>query len=199
MNHLAHFHLSAPQADLIVGSVLGDYVKGRLSGDRPANLDLGIRLHRVIDGYTDRHSIVRNSWRRFDKPFQRYGSLMTDIIFDYFLANEWQTFHQDPLCHFHDSIFSVLDDYQSYLPANARRWSERMKCSRAITAYDKPEFIHRSFVHLSGRLSRNNPLGDGYEQFETHKDALQADFHRFYPEMIDFVVKWKQHHIHFPG
>lgn len=192
MNHLAHFHLSAPQPALIVGSLLGDYVKGRLNGKRPVNLDLGIKLHRVIDGFTDRHPVVRRSWRRFDPEFRRYAPVMTDIIFDHFLANEWNTFHDKSLSHFHDEIFAAINDYRSQLPDAAHRWSERMESSRALTSYIDTEFVHRSFVHLSTRLSRRNPLAEAYGQFATHRETLHADFQYFYPDLIDFVNEWKQ-------
>lgn len=197
MNHLAHFHLSAPHPDLIVGSVLGDYVKGRLTGERPVNLDLGIMLHRAIDGYTDRHDVVRQSWRRFDQRFRRFAPLITDIIFDYFLANEWHAFHTVSLSRFQDEVFGIINDNRSQLPADAQRWSDRMERSGALASYVEPAFVHRSFIHLSGRLSRSNPLTEAFGQFETHREALRADFRQFYPELVHFVNEWKQTHAHF--
>ena len=80
MNHLAHFYLAHPHEELMVGGFLGDFVKGKLSGKHPHRIELGIRLHRAIDAYTDQHPIVKQSQRRFDPAFRRcrwgrdYGS-----------------------------------------------------------------------------------------------------------------------------
>ena len=54
MNYLAHFHLAARLASergeegdgLLIGALLGDYVKGPLRGDYPDDWEEGIRLHR---------------------------------------------------------------------------------------------------------------------------------------------------------
>ncbi len=194
MNHLAHFHLAAPQPELIVGNLLGDYVKGPLSNPCPHNFHLGIKLHRAVDGYTDRHAIVRRSHRRFDREFRRYAPLMTDIIFDHFLARCWAEFHEVPLARFHDEIFLTIDGYRRHLPDAARRWLDHMAASRALVRHRHPVFVHKSFVHLSKRLTRSNPLADGFEQFRNHEDGLEADFREFYPGLRDFVRSWKLGH-----
>jgi acyl carrier protein phosphodiesterase len=46
VNHLAHFHLAGECEHLVVGALLGDYVKGPLTGALPQALERGVRLHR---------------------------------------------------------------------------------------------------------------------------------------------------------
>jgi acyl carrier protein phosphodiesterase len=63
LNYLAHLYLSPPGEDAMLGSVLGDFVKGPLT-----NIDVTARyspeatramaLHRKIDSYTDAHPVV---------------------------------------------------------------------------------------------------------------------------------------------
>ena len=55
MNHLAHLLLAERSDGLLVGGFLGDFVKGRLKGDRPPAIEQGIKLHRYIDHFTDHH------------------------------------------------------------------------------------------------------------------------------------------------
>ena len=59
MNFLAHFHLAWPDEGLIAGGLEGDYLKGPLRGELPPELERGIKLHRAIDAYTDKHDLVR--------------------------------------------------------------------------------------------------------------------------------------------
>ncbi|MBD3646458.1 MAG: DUF479 domain-containing protein [Pseudomonadales bacterium] len=176
---------------MIVGSLLGDHIKGRLRGEFPASIEEGIRLHRSIDAWTDQHPLVLQSHRRFDPPFRRFAPLMTDIIFDYFLANHWSRFHDRPLVAFHDEIFGVLNGHDRYLPEPAQHWSRQMQRSLAILRYSQPEFIQRSFNHLSNRLSRANPLADAYAEFEAHRESLEHDFLEFFPLALEFVDQWK--------
>ncbi|MDZ7686312.1 MAG: hypothetical protein U5O39_16030 [Gammaproteobacteria bacterium] len=39
LNHLAHFRVAHPERGLIVGGLLGDFVKGRLKGEYPARIE----------------------------------------------------------------------------------------------------------------------------------------------------------------
>ena len=55
MNHVAHCFLSYPDAELLFGNFIGDYVKGRTWQDYPEGVQRGILLHRAIDVFTDTH------------------------------------------------------------------------------------------------------------------------------------------------
>lgn len=191
MNHLAHFLLSFPEEGLIVGSLLGDHIKGRLRGEFPTHIEEGIRLHRSIDAWTDQHPLVRRSHRRFDSRFRRFAPLITDIVFDYFLANHWRRFHDRSLAAFHDDIFEVLNGHDRHLPDEAQHWSHHMQRSLAMLRYSEPEFIQRSFNHLSDRLSRPNPMADAFPRFEALREDLEQDFLEFFPLLMDFADDWK--------
>lgn len=49
MNHLAPAVLASPADDMILGSLLGDFVHGPVSGDLRRGVGLGVRLQRAID------------------------------------------------------------------------------------------------------------------------------------------------------
>ncbi len=190
MNHLAHFFLAGDDSNLLIGGFLGDFVKGRLKGERTAAVEDGIKLHRVIDAYTDKHAITRASQRRFENRFRRFSGIMTDIIFDHFLAVHWQKYHQDELQTFSDTTFGILLDNKEHLPSLAIKACERMYCSNALLNYRDPKFIDRSFNYLSSRLSRDNPLAEAYGQFLANRDELYTDFSEFFPEVTRFANNW---------
>jgi acyl carrier protein phosphodiesterase len=190
MNHLAHFFLSSADSNLLVGGFLGDFVKGRLKGERTRRVEDGIKLHRAIDAYTDQHAITRLSQKRFDPRFRRFAGIMTDIIFDHFLALHWHKYHGEDLQTFSDATFGVLLGNREHLPALAIKACERMHDANALLNYRKPEFVHRSFCHLSTRLRRDNPLTDAYEQFLANRDELDSDFGKFFPALTRFADNW---------
>jgi acyl carrier protein phosphodiesterase len=61
MNYLAHLYLAQDSAELMIGSILGDFVKGRLKDRYPNEIQHGIALHRKIDSYTDSHVVTQAS------------------------------------------------------------------------------------------------------------------------------------------
>ena len=75
MNFLAHFALSSKNQNLSIGSFLGDFVKGRLSGQYNREVEIGIKFHRAVDAYTDHHLLTRLSRERFGTSSKESGEL----------------------------------------------------------------------------------------------------------------------------
>ena len=192
MNHLAHFKVAYPDPGLLVGSFLGDFVKGRLKGEFPIHVERGIRLHRSVDAYVDSHPTAQNSARRFASDFRRYGPIMVDVIYDHFLAEHWQTWHHESIDDFCETVFSVLAAHRDLLPSSARKTADRMMASRSLAKYHHAGFVAGSFEHISQRLTRNNPLANGYEQFARNREELRNDFNCFFPELLNFTKRWQQ-------
>tara|TARA_B100001971_G_scaffold185976_1_gene185619 strand:+ start:1128 stop:1745 length:618 start_codon:yes stop_codon:yes gene_type:complete len=190
MNHLAHFFLAEENGELLVGSFLGDFIKGRLKGERSTAIENGIRLHRAIDAYTDRHTITRTSQQRYEDRFRRFSGIMTDVIFDHFLAIHWREYHCEELQTFSNTTFSTLSQNREQLPPFAIKAYEGMQCSNALLNYRDPESIERSFRYLSGRLRRDNPLAEAYGQFLANRDELESDFIEFFPALAQFTLNW---------
>lgn len=80
MNYLAHLHLGGPLPEQLLGSLYGDFVKGRLEGRFSAPLEAGIRLHRQIDAFTDSHPLVLAAIGRFPAERRRYAGIIVDVF-----------------------------------------------------------------------------------------------------------------------
>ena len=62
MNHLAHAFLSPlNDAQILVGNLSADWIKGRARRSLPEGIQLGMDLHRRIDVFTDTHPLVAQS------------------------------------------------------------------------------------------------------------------------------------------
>lgn len=190
MNHLAHFLLSEQAPALLVGGLLGDYVKGRLKGQYGPEVEAGIKLHRAIDAFTDKHPMVRTSCRRPDTEFRRVAPIMTDIFYDYFLARHWSKFHAISLRQFSERVTRTILNYEIELPSDAHKFISYMAHNRSLENYGDPAFIQRSFVHLNNRLKRDNPLDIAFSQFEKCESGLEEDFLSFFPELVQFTQSW---------
>ncbi len=190
MNHLAHFAVTDDRPDTLVGTFLGDYVKGRLRGTYARDVERGIRLHRAVDAFTDHHPIAKRSHRRFAPGFYRYGSIMTDIIYDHFLARRWHHYYDMELEQFSRQTLATLCNYHDILPEQARKTLTRMYKMNALAGHGSEAFVERSLSFLSSRLSRPNPLDIAFSQFVCHRDRLETDFEEFYPELTAFCRDW---------
>ena len=92
MNYLAHLYLAGNDAEALIGSLMGDFIKGRVDPDLPPVLRQAILQHRRIDSFTDAHPIVRRSKQRVTNEFRRYAGILIDVFYDHFLAREWSQY-----------------------------------------------------------------------------------------------------------
>jgi acyl carrier protein phosphodiesterase len=194
MNHLAHFRLADPDTGLLVGGFLGDFVKGRLPSTYVPHIDRGIQLHRAIDGFTDQHPIVKQSQRRMGPALRRFAPVISDVVYDHFLARHWQMFHSTALPEYCADIYVLIKTFDTQLPANINSLVTRMEQHKSLESYAQPEAVERVLNHLSGRLSRANPMVEGFAEFMKHYTALEADFLAFFPEILDFSRQWQDEH-----
>ncbi|MBV1878603.1 MAG: DUF479 domain-containing protein [Pseudomonadales bacterium] len=190
MNHLAHFFLASPNPGLMAGGFLGDHIKGRLSGHYGDDLERGIKLHRAIDVYTDKHIIVKQATRRFTKPYRRFAPIICDIAFDHFLARDWQQFAAIPLEEFCQQSYLTVINSKFDIPAQALQQIKRMQSANSLKSYQNKTFIKQSLAVLSNRISRPNPLASAYDQYLRYECQLNTDFHQFMPDIIKFSNQW---------
>lgn len=184
MNYLAHFHLSHGDDDLLVGALLGDYVKGPLSGQLPEGLEQGVMLHRRIDAFTDRHSELRAALALFEPRFRRYGGIMLDIACDHFLSQHWQQYHHQPLDQFNRQVYQLIDRHPA-LPSAARQQAERLIRYDVLGSFDDWRTVEAALARVGQRLQRDNPLAEAAPQLEQHYHQLETLFEEFYPQLMD--------------
>ena len=99
MNYLAHLYLAKDSTELMIGGILGDFVKGTLKDQYPNEIKQGIELHRKIDTYTDSHVMTRASRRLYSPERRRFAGIIVDLCYDHFLYRHWSTFSDTALEH----------------------------------------------------------------------------------------------------
>ena len=168
---------------------MGDFVKGRLKGHYPPDVEAGIQLHRKIDLFTDQHPLLKQSHTLFTPELRRYSGIITDISFDHFLALHWARYDERPLTEFNALILEVLNNPPITLPDNAQLFLERISSRNILLQYRLPEVIPMVLQKTSQRLSRPNPLAYSGEQFIEQYDSIEAIFFDFFPELEQFARK----------
>lgn len=188
MNYLGHLYLSPPGEDALLGSLMGDFVKGPIAGDFPPAISRAIALHRRLDSFTDSHPVVAISKSRISSLRRRYAPIMLDVFYDHFLALHWSEFHDQPLGRFTAQVYEILERRHGELPAALQRVAPSMRRWDWFGSYAEIETIYGTLNRIGQRLRRENPLQGSADELLDHYGELEADFRLFLPDARNFVA-----------
>lgn len=185
MNYLAHAFLAGRSPGFVAGSIIGDFMRGQRLETFPTAVQAGIRMHRRTDAYTDGHPAVARGRRRFAPPYRRYAGVLLDVLFDHFLARDWDRFSPgEPLDHCAARTYEALAAHQPHLPSRLSRVLPVMARENWLAAYVDIEQVGRAFQGISGRLRHANPVAGAMVAVEPVLDDLAGDFAEFFPECL---------------
>lgn len=188
MNYLAHAYLSFGNEQLLVGNLLGDFVKGRRQFEKyPKSIQDGILLHRHIDSYSDKHLILKQSIERLKPTQQRYASVVADIFYDYFLANNWSFFSEQSIDDFALETYAQLENNFDIMPERVSRIFKKMISHNWLVGYQHEARIEYAFQRLATRVNNEHNMLKAIDDLRQHKNILNEDFKLFFPELIQSV------------
>jgi len=193
MNYLAHLHLGGQRPGQLLGSLYGDFVKGRLQGQFEPEVEAAIQLHRSIDVYTDRHPLVDVSLSRFSVTRRRYAGIVLDVFFDHCLARDWTLYADRPLTQFTSNVYRVLSA-ESQLPERLAKIAPHMMAHDWLGSYREFDVLEQVLRGISRRLTRPEELAGAMQELRVLYEPLSEDFRLFYPQLQDFA----QHRRHPP-
>jgi acyl carrier protein phosphodiesterase len=183
MNLLAHALLAAPDADWMFGSLIGDFVRGRIDPALPSGVRAGIALHRAIDTYTDAQADVAAARTLFEPPLRRYAGVLLDIWFDHLLAREWSLHSNESLDDFSHRVRALLDARPDLVPDRMRRFVAYLHAHDLPAAYRDATMIGDVLHGVSRRFTRENPVGDALPVLVALDAPLLACFRVFFPRL----------------
>ncbi|WP_341676744.1 ACP phosphodiesterase [Niveibacterium sp. SC-1] len=190
MNYLAHAYLAAPDADCIVGGVMGDFVKGPLPGALAPALARGVGLHRAIDSYAETHPAFQRSRARVSAGRRRVSGIMVDLFYDHFLAQDWARYVEEPLAHFSARVYALLAA-QPALPERLEEVLPLMRTHDWLQSYARIEVVGRALDRMARyRLRQPNPLEGALEELQRDYAGFATDFAAFLPDARDFAQDW---------
>ena len=187
MNWLAHLYLSEANAQFRVGNLLPDLTSASQLIGLPEPYQKGIRRHRQIDLFTDRHPRVKACVSRFPAPYRRYGGILTDVYFDYCLARDWSKYSSTPLPNFLDEVYRDIEICLPEVPEVAAHRLEHLRDEDWLGSYHLISGISDILRRMSRRFHRPFDLSGSLPIFEQHRAAFLDDFHAIFPELIEHV------------
>ncbi len=187
MNYLAHAFLSGNSDELLVGNLVGDFVKGRINGQFPGRIGEGIRLHRQIDSYCNDHPQALASRNRFSSDWRRFAGIILDICFDHFLIRHWRDYATISLSCYVDEIHLRLYPFKHILRGKLPFHASRENLGYLLETNRDLDGVMFTLSRISNRMKNRKVLMNAIDEIEATYGELEKDFSGFFPDLISYV------------
>lgn len=186
MNILAHSYLSFEDEQLLIGNFIADQVKGSDLSSYPQGVQKGILLHRAIDNFTDSHPLYKQSCRRIFSHQGHYSRVVIDILYDHFLAKDWEQYTDIPLENYAAKFYELLQKNKSYFPEHSQYALHYMAKSNWLVMYASVAGIDRILKGMHSRANYGSSMDTASELIDLYVDEFQKEFSQFFEEIIIF-------------
>lgn len=189
MNFLGHAYLSMGNTELLVGNMIGDFVKGRAAlDDFPDGIRQGIMLHRKIDSFSDTDASALRARVWFRQTYGLYSGAIIDTLFDHYLATDPQCFNTEKdLLSFTQDVYKKLEEHMELLPEGFARMLPHMKEHNWLYNYRTMSGINRSLQGLHRRAKYMQPVDDAYQTFVIRYYEVGQCYYEFIEKAYKFV------------
>lgn len=167
--------------------MISDFVKGKTQYQYSEGIQKGIRLHRLIDDYTDRHPATLAAKEFFRPVYRLYSAPIVDVVYDHLLASDELLFTDGQLMELAQHTYGILNEYAGVLPAQFAAMFPYMKKDNWLYQYKTEQGIFRS---LQGLMRRASMADDGSEAFAlmlAHKPGLALQYRHLIVDVKHFA------------
>jgi acyl carrier protein phosphodiesterase len=180
MNYLAHIYFSFDDGKKLVGNIMGDYVKGKQLLNYDPIIQDGIRLHRMLDSFTDQNNTLKMAKLFFRPTYRLYSGAFVDIVIDHFLAKELASTidFENYIQKKYDALLSYSNEY----PSNFLPFIQKMAAQNWLYNYQYKWGIEKSFMGLQRRAKYITETNTAFEIFNKNYDALEIICNAFIKE-----------------
>jgi acyl carrier protein phosphodiesterase len=197
MNYLAHAYLSFQDPEITVGQIIADHVKGSQIQAYTEGIQKGIRMHRKLDMFTDKHPASIRAKEILAPSCGRYAAVFVDISYDYFLANDSKRFPILQLEAFSQWVYQLLEEHYAILPQRFQSIYPYMRKQNWLKSYRSKSGIEQSFQGIIRRAKyfERNP-SEPFQGFEQHLDVLGLCFQEIMIDAYAYMLDCKNELLH---
>lgn len=180
MNFLAHLYLSGNNEALRFGNFIGDAVRGKQINDYPLDVQQGIVLHRRIDTFTDNHPIFRQHCKLLYPEHGHYARVIQDVIYDYFIASNWERFHPQSLHTYSLAFYKAAAERNHLLPPRMEKLFSLMQKQNWLLQYATLEGLENILFHMNKRTSFPSQFPLAMRIVKAKEQEMLPDFFKFF-------------------
>ena len=162
--------------------MISDFVKGRKQYDFPPMIRNGIVLHRAIDTFTDAHPCTHEIKKYFSPEYGLYAGPISDIVYDYFLANDRTVFSSDiALEAFTITTYKQLEQHSDHFPPAYKNVFHHMRRYNWLYNYRLGSGIMKSLNGLAHRARYLTEVDTAFSIFLNNREAIEPYYRDFFP------------------
>ena len=171
----------------MVGNFIADAVKGNQFRKYEGEISRGILMHREIDTFTDSNAIVSHSKSFFRSRYGLYSSVLIDLIYDHFLAKNFDHYSEEPLVLFAERAYRIFEKYLSVMPERNLYMFPYMRKENWLLRYAEIEGIEHSLSGMSRRIKNHPGIEHAHNELRAHYGELQEDFQNYFPQLENHI------------
>ena len=189
MNFLAHIYLSGNDTELQIGNFIADGIRGKDYLNFPERVSQGIMLHRNIDTFTDQHPIFKQTKKYFQPEYGLYSGIIVDMVYDHFLAKNWNDFHDQKLELFVDKFYNTLDFNYNILPQKTQLLLPIMKSENWLVSYKELEGLRNILSKMDNRMKNKSNMQNAIKDLTLNYKNIEQEFNLFFVHLIAYTEK----------
>ncbi len=189
MNYLAHQVLSFKNPDLMIGNFIADSIQGNRFDGLNDDIIKGIKLHRKIDTFTDSHPIYLTSKHRFSKDFGKYSGVLMDMIYDHYLAKNFDNYSEIKLQDFCNHAYGILQNNIDIFPESAKRFHGYMIENNILFNYSTLEGMETVLTHLNHRIRHRYQLQNSITLIKEQDSEIEEEFFLFFEDLHKYCLE----------
>jgi acyl carrier protein phosphodiesterase len=187
MNYLAHLYLSGDNHEIMIGNFIADHVKGRQIELFDSEIVKGIKLHRLIDEFTDSHKVVERSKIRLRSEFSKYAPVIVDVFYDHYLAVKWDQYHHEELTVYASNFYELLNRNNHRLPLRTQQMIEYMIPQNWLLNYKTVAGINKTLTGMSKRTKFESRMDEAAIYLDRYYAEFENEFNEYFEELRAYV------------
>ena len=187
MNFLAHIYLSGDVDEVKIGNFIGDYIKGSAFHIYPENIKKGILLHRFIDSFTDKSTHTIDAKQLFAPKYRKYSGIVIDIIYDHFLAANWDRYSYTSLEEYISDFHDLLIRSNEMLPKEVQELVPKLIKNNRLYSYREIGGIWSVLKTMPKYTSLPDHTDFAIETLKNNYEFLKRNFFLFFSDIIYYI------------
>jgi acyl carrier protein phosphodiesterase len=183
MNFLAHIYLSGENDLLKIGNFMADSIRGNQYLTYPNEIQKGVLLHRHIDSFTDFHPIYRKSKHRLHEKYGHYSGVIMDIMYDHFLAKNWNKFSEITLEKYAASFYDLLQKKENLLTERTKNMIPYMIAQNWLVSYASLEGLETILFQMDYRTKNRVNMPEAMKELKQFETEFESEFFAFFDEL----------------
>ena len=186
MNFLAHIYLSGENDLVKIGNFMADGIRGNDYFKFPDEVIKGILLHRQIDTFTDLHPIYRKSKHRLHAKYGHYSGVIMDILYDHFLAKNWNEYSYEKLEDYVESFYKSLENNKAILSEKTKSIVPYMIDQNWLASYASLAGIEKILFQMDYRTKHRANMQEAIVELQEFYFQFEEEFTLFFEELRKF-------------